>query len=45
MPGTILTGEVQVEIDGPVTLGAVLDALEAAHPALQVARRSVPRSI
>lgn len=27
--------EVTLEIPGPVTLGAVLDALEARHPALQ----------
>ncbi len=29
-----VTGEVVVEVDAPVTLGGVLDALEAAHPAL-----------
>lgn len=28
-------GEVKLEIDGPVTLAAVLDALEARYPALQ----------
>ncbi len=27
--------EVQVEVGSPITLGAVLDALEAAHPALR----------
>ena len=27
-------GEVGLEVDGPPTLGAVLDALEARHPAL-----------
>jgi sulfur-carrier protein len=27
-------GEVQVPVEGPVTLGAVLDALEAAYPVL-----------
>jgi molybdopterin synthase sulfur carrier subunit len=27
-------GEVRVEVAGPVTLGGVLDALEAAHPVL-----------
>lgn len=27
--------EVRLRIDGPVTLGAVLDALEAAHPTLR----------
>ena len=30
-----VTGEVAVEVDGPVTLGAVLDALEVAYPTLQ----------
>ena len=30
-----VTGDVEVEVDGPVTLGAVLDALEAAYPTLQ----------
>ena len=30
-----VTGEVEVEVHGPVTLGAVLDALEAAYPTLQ----------
>ena len=30
-----VTGEVEVEVHGPVTLGAVLDALEAAHPTLE----------
>lgn len=29
-----VTGEVAVEVAPPVTLGGVLDALEAAHPAL-----------
>lgn len=29
-----VTGEVVVEVDEPVTLGGVLDALQAAHPAL-----------
>ncbi len=28
-------GEVSLEVDGPVTLGAVLDALEARHPVLR----------
>jgi sulfur-carrier protein len=28
-----LDGEVEVDVAGPVTLGAVLDALEAGHPA------------
>ena len=28
-------GEVQLEVAGPVTLGSVLDALEARHPALR----------
>ena len=28
-------GEVQLEVGGPVTLGAVLDALEALHPVLR----------
>ncbi len=32
-------GEVQVEVDGPVTVRSVLDALEAAHPALRGAVR------
>ena len=27
--------EVQVEVEGPPTLGAVLDAIEASHPALR----------
>ena len=27
--------EVQVEVDGPVTIRSVLDALEAAHPVLR----------
>jgi molybdopterin synthase sulfur carrier subunit len=30
-----LTGEAQVEVAGPVTSGAILDALEAKYPALQ----------
>jgi sulfur-carrier protein len=30
-----VSGEVEVEVDGPVTLGAVLDALETAYPTLQ----------
>lgn len=29
-----VNSEVQLEIDGPVTLGAVLDALEARYPVL-----------
>jgi len=29
-----VAGEVRLELDGPPTLGAVLDALEARHPAL-----------
>lgn len=29
-----VTGEVTVEVESPVTLGAVLDALDAAHPTL-----------
>jgi molybdopterin converting factor small subunit len=28
-------GEVSLDIEGPVTLGAVLDALEARHPVLR----------
>lgn len=28
-------GEVQLEIEGPITLGSVLDALEAKYPMLQ----------
>lgn len=28
-------GEVRVEVEGPVTVGSVLDALEAAHPVLR----------
>jgi sulfur-carrier protein len=28
-------GEVQLEVQGPATLGAVLDALEASYPVLQ----------
>lgn len=32
-------GEVVVEIAGPVTLGAVLDAVEAGHPVLRGAIR------
>lgn len=28
-------GEVEVRVDGPVTLGSVLDALEARHPVLR----------
>jgi molybdopterin synthase sulfur carrier subunit len=30
-----LPADVPVPVDGPVTLGAVLDALEACHPVLQ----------
>jgi len=30
-----VTGEVELDIDGPLTLGAVLDALEAHLPVLQ----------
>jgi molybdopterin synthase sulfur carrier subunit len=30
-----VNGEVQVEVQGPATLGKVLDALEAAHPVLR----------
>ena len=30
-----VTGKVEVEVHRPVTLGAVLDALEAAHPTLE----------
>jgi hypothetical protein len=30
-----LPGDVALAIDGPVTLGAVLDALEAGHPVLR----------
>jgi len=29
-----ITGEVQLSLDGPVTQRSILDALEAAHPAL-----------
>jgi sulfur-carrier protein len=32
-------GEVRVDVDGPVTLAAVLDALEARHPVLRGAVR------
>ncbi len=32
-------GEVALAVDAPVTLGAVLDALEAAHPVLRGAIR------
>ena len=32
-------GEVELAVDGPVTLGAVLDALEARHPVLRGAIR------
>lgn len=32
-------GEVQLDVAGPVTLGAVLDALEARHPVLRGAIR------
>jgi sulfur-carrier protein len=30
-----ITGEVQVEVEGPPTLGAVLDALEVRYPVLR----------
>ncbi|RUL87099.1 ubiquitin family protein [Tautonia sociabilis] len=30
-----VSGEVALRVDGPATLGAVLDALEAEHPALR----------
>ncbi len=30
-----VNGEVQLEVNAPVTLGAVLDALETAHPTLR----------
>ncbi|MCM8747858.1 MoaD/ThiS family protein [Thermomicrobiaceae bacterium CFH 74404] len=30
-----IEGELQVEVDGAVTLGSVLDALEAAYPVLR----------
>ena len=30
----LVAGDVEVGVDGPVTIGAVLDALEAAHPNL-----------
>jgi hypothetical protein len=30
-----VTGEVQLDIDGPITLGSVLDALEARYPVLR----------
>jgi hypothetical protein len=30
-----VAGEVTLDVDGPATLGAVLDALEAAHPVLR----------
>ena len=30
-----IEGEVELELPAPVTIGAVLDALEARHPALQ----------
>jgi hypothetical protein len=30
-----VSGEVKVHVDGPVTLGAVLDALEASYPMLR----------
>ena len=29
-----VTGEVRLEVPAPITIGAVLDALEARHPAL-----------
>jgi hypothetical protein len=32
-------GDVELEVEGPVTLGAVLDALERRHPVLQGAIR------
>jgi molybdopterin synthase sulfur carrier subunit len=34
-----VTGEVRLDLDGPITLGSVLDALEAAHPVLRGAIR------
>jgi hypothetical protein len=30
-----VAGEVTLDVEGPATLGAVLDALEAAHPVLR----------
>ena len=30
-----VSGDVQIEVAGPATLGAVLDALEARHPVLR----------
>lgn len=30
-----MEGEVQLEVSSPVTIGAVLDAIEARHPALR----------
>jgi sulfur-carrier protein len=30
-----VTGEVQLDLASPVTIGAILDALEAAHPVLR----------
>ena len=35
-----VTGEVSVQVDGPVTPRAVLDALESAHPVLRGAIRN-----
>jgi hypothetical protein len=34
-----VSGEVSVEVEGPATIGSVLDALEARYPALQGAIR------
>lgn len=34
-----LDGEVEIEVEGPVTLRSVLDALEARHPVLRGAIR------
>jgi hypothetical protein len=31
----LVDGEVQLQVDGPVTQGSVLDALEARHPVLR----------
>jgi sulfur-carrier protein len=40
LPGHLRTlarvnGEVQIEVEGPVNIGSVLDALEAAYPTLR----------
>ena len=37
----LVAGEVSLEVDGPVTVRSVLDALEAAYPALRGTIRDV----